>query len=139
LADLLDHLGVPLDATLTMATRALKAAGKPRRRQVVGAGLKFRKMRSLTVPTASGTAGNRPSRELPGTVGQTNDGSQLSMLGAVPGTTGNRALSTTGTRFPSLEGTGPGTDPDDLSEGPPDEGTLSRWADEAAALEGAEQ
>jgi len=117
-AESLDELGVPLDATLATAVRALKMAGKPRRRQVVGAGLRFRKLRSGTVPDSSGTARNHACQEQLGTVGNFNEGMLVSLGGAVPGTVGNRALSTTGTQFPSLEGTDSGTGPDEQDEEP---------------------
>lgn len=44
-ADLLDELDVPIDATITNALRSLKASGHGKRRTVVMAALKWRRMR----------------------------------------------------------------------------------------------
>jgi hypothetical protein len=127
-ADLLDDLGVPLDATVTAAIRAFKVAGRGRRRQVVAAGLKWRKIRSGTVPGIPGTASETVDPVTAGTALDDSEESQLTVGTAVPGTAGNRGGSTTGTTCPPLGGHGPGTSPDEPPT--PSDDDLRRWLDE---------
>lgn len=105
----LDELDVPIDATVNMAVRALKAAGQGRRRQLVGAGLKWRRVRVGAVPAAREPHPDEPVPEPLGTGSCETTSSQVVPAKAVPGTAGNRSSSTSGTVFPSLEGTRPGT------------------------------
>ncbi len=123
IADLLDEFEVPLDASVSMAMRSLKQANRGRRKTVVMAGLKWRRVRS----TGSRDSGNHPSdvfREPLGNQSANSDISAAQRPTPVPGTDGNRFHSQTGTTPVSRRGTGsPGTVPDN---GPTDD-DIERW------------
>jgi hypothetical protein len=132
-ARLLDQLGIPLDATTAGAVRTLKLAEKPRRRQLVGAALRFRRERdstSKTVPENLGTGRAGESRELSGTGAAGRTHPQVKRSGTVPGTAGNGSASDTGTPFSPIRGTGPGTSPgtDDGAPGLSDDDLDSLFA-----------
>lgn len=72
-ANILDRLKVPEDATVKVAQAALRTIDEQRRRAVVGAALRWRKARTDSgVGTAAGTARNR-SEPVPGTDEETFD------------------------------------------------------------------
>lgn len=119
-ADLLDKLGVAIDASSRTAVAALKEAGKPRRRQVVVAALKQRRECLAEEENRLVFEEENPLGTTPGTTLLTKTGTGSgNQREPTPGTTreppGTTLPGSTGTSVPPIRGTGfhghLGTDP----------------------------
>jgi len=63
----LDAIGYPLDGSISDAQKALKNAGRGRRRSAIGAAIRYRRTRPGTTGTTPGTTPTDPTGTTPGT------------------------------------------------------------------------
>lgn len=140
-AELLDELRVPLDATVRSAQEAIKRhTGKGRRVAVVMAGLKFRRTRSV-FPDPAGNTERKFPRETVGTLHYPTTPTQVDGLAVFPGTSGKQSAGGTGKIRVSIETPDfPAPHPSDLDgdvvddDHPPTDQELDDWSDEYEAL-----
>jgi hypothetical protein len=103
-ADILDELGVPLDASFRAAQEAIRqATGKGRRTQDVTAALKWRRVQSESGNTG-GNASERSWRETKAGYSDKAESSQVSTSETLPGNTRKQPPRATGNVCPSKEG-----------------------------------